>query len=626
VPRSGRMPLGNISSTIVSIWKLAVPYFRSEDRRAGGLLLGAVIGLELAAVGVMVLINQWNARFYNALQDRAWNNFVHELLLFGGLAAVFICVRVYQNYLTQWLQIRWRRWLTSRYLGHWLDGANHYRMQVLGDGADNPDQRIAEDTRMFVELTLGLGIGLLGSIVTLLSFVTILWGLSAQAPLRLLSLNWSIPGYLVWAALAYSFVGTAVTHLIGRSLIRLNFNQQRYEADFRFSLVRVRENAEQIALLKGERAERVGLMERFAKVANNWLAIMSRQKKLTFFTTSFQQVAIVFPYVVASPAYFSGLFQLGGLMQTASAFSSVQSALSFFANSNTYREFAEWRAVIARLKGFDESIAVGRAACANVPVTSTAQDMQINALEVWLPKGESTVAADSIVFAPGDRVLVAGPSGSGKSTLFRAIAGIWPLAVGNVTVPVNAKVMMLPQRPYLPIGSLESAIIYPADLGEFTRARIVAVLHDVGLSNYVERLDETGHWSQQLSLGEQQRLGLARAILHKPDFLFLDEATASLDEAAEAALYRLIEKQLPCTTIISIGHRSTLKIFHKRTLKLLPEGDWYRLYETVSRPAFASLAQASLVPSLSGSRPPNRHYQMEDSNIVILSTMDRRVD
>jgi putative ATP-binding cassette transporter len=263
---------------------------------------------------------------------------------------------------------------------------------------------------------------------------------------------------------------------------------------------------------------------------------MSRQKKLTFFTTSFQQVAIVVPYVVASPGYFAGLFQLGGLMQTASAFSSVQSALSFFANSNTYREFAEWRAVIARLQGFDESIAVGRAACANVPVTSTAQDIRIKALEVWLPKGESTVAADSIVFAPGDRVLVAGPSGSGKSTLFRAIAGIWPLAVGSVTVPLNAKVMMLPQRPYLPIGSLESAIIYPADLGEFTRARIVAVLHDVGLSKYVERLDETAHWGQRLSLGEQQRLGLARAILHKPDFLFLDEATASLDEAAEAAL------------------------------------------------------------------------------------------
>ena len=446
--------MNSFASTLASIWKLAVPYFRSEDRRAGRVLLAAVIALELAAVGITVLINQWNARFYNALQDRAWNTFVHELLVFGGLAAAFICLRVYEIYLTQWLQIRWRRWLTTRYLGHWLNDANHYRMQVLGEGADNPDQRIAEDTRMFVELTLGIGIGLLSSIVTLLSFVAILWGLSAQAPFTLFGINWSIPGYLVWAALIYAVAGTVITHLLGRRLIGLNFNQQRYEADFRFNLVRTRESSEQIALLEGEATERTRLMDRFGAVVTNWLAIMSRQKKLAFFTTGFHQVAIVFPYIVASPAYFAGLFQLGGLMQTASAFASVQSALSFFANSSTYSQFAEWRAVIARLNGFDEAIAAAQTAAITAPIISvtgaTAPDVQIEGLEVRLPKGRSVVAADSIVFTPSDRVLVTGPSGSGKSTLFRAIAGIWPFGAGSVAVPQTAYLMTLPQRLCVP--------------------------------------------------------------------------------------------------------------------------------------------------------------------------------
>ena len=579
--------MSSLASTLASIWKLAVPYFRSEDRRAGRLLLSAVIALELAAVGVTVLINQWNARFYNSLQDRAWDTFVHELLIFGGLATAFICLRVYEIYLTQWLQIRWRRWLTTRYLGHWLNEANHYRMQVLGEGADNPDQRIAEDTRLFVELTLGIGIGLLSSIVTLLSFVAILWGLSAQAPFTLFGISWSIPGYLVWAALVYAVAGTAMTHLLGRRLIGLNFNQQRYEADFRFNLVRARESSEQIALLEGEATERTRLMDRFGAVVTNWLAIMSRQKKLAFFTTGFHQIAIVFPYIVASPAYFVGLFQLGGLMQTASAFGSVQSALSFFANSSTYSQFAEWRAVIARLNGFDEAIGAAQSAAITAPIISvnaraTASDLRIEGLEVRLATGRPIVAADGIVFAPNDRVLVTGPSGSGKSTLLRAIAGIWPFGAGSVAVPLSAYVLTLPQRPYLPIGSLGAAIAYPAPQDTFPRTWLVAVLQDLGLPHFAERLDELAHWNQQLSLGEQQRLGLARAILHAPDFLLLDEATASLDEAAEAACYRLIEERLPCTTIVSIGHRSTLKAFHNRHLELVADGDRHRVQESVS--------------------------------------------
>lgn len=568
-------------STLATIWRLAIPYFRSEDRWPGRALLAAVVAIELTVVAVTVLINQWNARFYNALQDRNWDSFVRELLVFCILAAAFIVLRVYQLYLNQWLQIRWRRWMTAQYVEHWLDGANHYRMQMLGDAADNPDQRIAEDIKQFIELGLFVGVGLLGSIVSLASFVVILWGLSAAAPLTLYGVAWNIPGYLVWAALAYAAAGTLLTHLIGRPLIALNFNQQRYEADFRFNLVRVRENSEQIALLRGETAERGRLLDRFLAVVENWLRIMTRQKRLTFLTAGYSQASVVFPIIVVSPAYFAGHIQLGALTQTASAFNSVQSALSFFVD--TYVRIAEWRAVIERLAGFQTSIASAQAATSrkpNIAVTvAPAKDLRLDGVEVTLPSGKLLVAADGVTIAPHDQVLVTGPSGSGKSTLFRAIAGIWPFGKGKVTVPEGAKAMTLPQRPYLPIGTLSAAIGYPAEPGAFDAARIRELLTAVGLPAMAERIDESAHWNRMLSLGEQQRLGIVRALLHAPDFLFLDEATASLDEPAEAALYKLLHERLPNATIVSIGHRSTLAAFHKRGLRLEREGDVFRVKE-----------------------------------------------
>ena len=346
-----------IASTLATIWRLASPYFYSEDRWAGRILLAAVIATELSIVAINVMLNQWNNRFYNALQDRNWDTFVSELLFFCILAGAYILLAVYQLYLNQWLQIRWRQWMTKAYLGKWLDGANHYRMQLLGDAADNPDQRVAEDIQMFIDRTLTIGIGLLSAMVTLGSFVIILWTLSVAAPLHLFGSEWNIPGYLVWAALIYALIGTYLTHLIGWPLVGLNFNQQRFEADFRFNLVRVRENSEQIALLKGEPAETDRLVQRFNHVVANWLLIMTRTKKLSFFTNAYSQISIVFPYVVVSPAYFAGKMQLGGLMQTASAFNSVQTALSFFIN--VYRSLAEWRSVIQRLDGFSLAVAGG---------------------------------------------------------------------------------------------------------------------------------------------------------------------------------------------------------------------------------------------------------------------------
>lgn len=585
--------------TLAMTWRLTVPYFRSEDRRPGLGLLACVIAIELSLVGINVMLNEWNNRFYNALQNHNWHAFVNELLFFCWLAAAYIVLAVYQLYLNQWLQIRWRRWMTQSLLGHWLSAGNHYRMQLLGDAADNPDQRIAEDINLFVDRTLSIAIGLLGSIVTLLSFVVILWVLSAQTPLHLFGFTVSIPGYLVWAALSYAAIGTLLTHSIGWRLIGLNFQQQRFEADFRYNLVRVRESAEQIALLGGEAAERKQLFGRFGSLVANWFAIMQRQKKLTFFTAGYNQLSIVFPFVVVSPAYFAGAIQLGGLMQTAAAFNSVQGALSFFIT--IYRQLAEWQAVIERLNGFERAIAEARAAgndptAIQVKARAGRNAIEIADLLVRLPNGAPLVEADDIILRAGDRVLVTGPSGSGKSTLFRAIAGVWPCGEGDIIVPKGAHVMMLPQRPYFPVASLAAAVTYPADPKSFGAERLAKAIIAVGLGALVERLEEEAHWNRMLSLGEQQRLGLARAILHAPDYLFLDEATASLDEPAEASLYRLLQQWLPATTIISIGHRATLATFHRRRLSLVRDGNRMHLRESGPRASIHHCDGVALFP------------------------------
>jgi putative ATP-binding cassette transporter len=470
--------------------------------------------------------------------------------------------------------------MTSRYLGQWLHDANHYRMQLRGDAADNPDQRIADDIQLFVNQTLNIVIGLLSSIVTLASFVVILWGLSNAAPLHLFGREFPIPGYLVWGALIYAIFGTALTHWIGKPLINLSFEQQRFEADFRFNLVRVRENAEQIALLRGEGAERDRLSERFGRIVHNWYDIMIRTKRLTAFTASYSQAAVIFPFVLTAPAYFASKIQLGGLMQTASAFGHVQKALSFFVS--IYSSLAEWRAVVARLEGFDMTIEKAarlavRPCAIDITAIGDSDKIDLEQLLVRLPNGTPLVSADRFRVKAHERTLVTGPSGAGKSTLFRAVAGIWPFGSGSIVIPVNAKLMMLPQRPYFPVGTLGDAIVYPAEAGDFNTDRIREVLAAVGLPELNGRLDEVAHWNRMLSLGEQQRLGLARALLHAPQYLFLDEATASLDEPAEARLYRLLAERLPATSIVSIGHRSTLAAFHERKVALTREGELFEL-------------------------------------------------
>jgi vitamin B12/bleomycin/antimicrobial peptide transport system ATP-binding/permease protein len=418
--------------------------------------------------------------------------------------------------------------------------------------------------------------------VTLTSFVVILWGLSAAAPpSHLFGAEFSIPGYLVWAALVYAIFGTVLTQWIGSPLVNLDFEQQQREADFRFNLVRVRENSEQIALMRGEPAERERLLHRFGRVISNWYAIMSRTKRLTAFTQSYAQASVILPYLLVAPAYFAGKLTFGGMTQAADAFDKVYRSLSFFVS--VYRRLAEWRAVVARLDGFEMSIVSSRhlaASPSSVRITADAgKAIELQQLLVRLPDGEPVVAADTITLRNGERTLITGPSGSGKSTLLRAIAGIWPFGDGAVQIPAGTSLMMLPQRPYFPIGPLHAAVVYPAAAGDFDIQRVKQALSDVGLAQLAPRLHEEAHWSRMLSLGEQQRLGVARALLHAPTFLFLDEATASLDEPSEAALYRLLTEKLPATTMVSIGHRSTLDAFHTRKLALVRDGERFALRE-----------------------------------------------
>jgi vitamin B12/bleomycin/antimicrobial peptide transport system ATP-binding/permease protein len=577
------MSVIGLTSTLAAIWRLAIPYFRSEDCWPGRILLTSVIAIELALVGITYLLSVWNERFFNALQDRNWDAFVFELMYFCVLAGASIILAVYQLYLNQWLQIRWRRWLTDHYLENWLAGANHYRMQLLGDAADNPDQRISEDIKLFIDRTLYIGLGLLNATMTLGAFTVRLWVLSEAAPLHLFGAEFAIPGYLVWVALIYALIGTAFTHWIGWPLVTLIFNQQRYEADFRFNLVRVRENSEQIALLAGERVEKARLSERFNRLVGNWISIMQRTKRLTFFTAGYSQVSIVFPYIVVSPAYFAGKVQLGVLTTTASAFNSMQTAMSFFIT--VYRDLAEWNAVIQRLSGFNDAAAAARTAAHTPPVVNVVPIEGRNAialrdLTLRLPSGVPLLTSDNIIIEAGDQVLVTGPSGAGKSTLFRAIAGIWSFGAGRIEVPKNSRLMLLPQRSYFPVGTLGAALAYPAAPNAFDDQRLSEVLLAVGLPALGAQLNEEAHWNRMLSPGEHQRLGIARALLQAPDFLFLDEATASLDEPAEHALYHLLQENLKNTTLVSIGHRATLTAFHRRRLALVREGQTYRVRET----------------------------------------------
>jgi putative ATP-binding cassette transporter len=566
-------------------WRLARPYFAESDERwSAWLLLAAIVVLNLALVGMSVVLNFWNRAFYNTLQDKDWQGFIDLLLTyrvdkegflpgFCAIVALYIVVAVYRTYLNQWLQIKWRRWMTEQYLTAWLGDRAYYRISLEaasgsnGIGTDNPDQRIAEDLRKFIGDSIGrndgilqLGLDLMSNVVTLFSFLGILWGLSG--PLEVFGVN--IPGYMVWVALIYSVLGTWVTHLVGRPLAALNFRQQRVEADFRFALVRLRENVEGIALHDGEAEEHRGLDARFAALAANWWHIMKRTKALNTLVSGFNQIANIFPIVVAAPRFFSGAMALGDLTQTADAFGNVQGAMSWIVTS--YGALAEWSATVERLATFHRAIVAARQDRGGL-VSADSAEYGLSAATLSLPDGQVLVENASLDLRPGQSVVVTGRSGSGKSTLFRALAGIWPFGAGRICHGHGSS-LFLPQRPYIPLGTLRHAVTYPGKAETHADAAVAEALEAVGLAHLVPRLDEEDAWAQRLSGGEQQRLAIARALLARPDWLFLDEATASLDTEAEGKLYALLKERLPTTTLISIAHRPSVAAWHQRHVVL----------------------------------------------------------
>jgi vitamin B12/bleomycin/antimicrobial peptide transport system ATP-binding/permease protein len=566
------------------VWSLAAPYWRSDERRLAWGLLVAIVGLTLGMVYLNVVFNDWYRTFYNALEQRDVDTFWRQMLIFCGLAVVYIVGAIYRLYLTQMLEMRWRAWLTDRYVSSWLSNQLYYRLELQNAGTDNPDQRIAEDLRNFTINTLSLSLGLLGSVVTLGSFVVILWGVSGPLTFTLGEMEITIPGYMVWGAILYAIVGSILTHYIGRHLIGINFRQERFEADFRFSLVRLRENAEGVALYRGERSEQGHLRRRFDAIQANWGELMRYTKRLTGFTAGYNQAAIIFPFLLGAPRYFAGEIPLGGLLQISNAFRQVEDSLSWFINA--YARLADWKASVDRLITFHDALdrltseaahsegrngAVAATQPGGIKVRSHAEPvLRAEGLSLALPNGRSIVEDATFAVERGDRVLVSGPSGCGKSTLFRAVAGIWPFGQGTVTLPEDANVLFLPQKPYIPIGTLRDAVAYPATGSTFDDDAIREALAAVKLAGLAERLDEAQNWSMQLSGGEQQRLAVARALLHHPDWLFLDEATSALDAANEEHIAGLLRERLADSTIVSIAHHPTGDAPQDLTIELRP--------------------------------------------------------
>jgi len=594
------------SAFVKRVWALSAPYFRSDEKWKARGLLAAIVLLNLASVYMLVLLNEWNRVFYDALQNKDQAVFWQQLGRFTYLAFVLIIIAVYRFYLTQLLQVRWRAWMTADYLKRWLADHAFYSLELARFSgrpeatSDNPDQRIQEDINLFTTYTVSLSMGLLNAVVTLISFVGILWGLSGNFAFTLAGSSYSIPGFMVWMALLYCMAGSLITHFIGRPQIKLNFEQQRYEANFRHHMVRVREYSESIALDKGEQVERSHLDGRFSSVLSNYLKLIKKQKNLIWFTSFFGQAAIIFPFLVAAPRFFSGAIQLGELMQIASAFGRVQDALSWFVDN--YASLASWRATTDRLTSFEDNliataeqirvqVAAKIIATPDYPVTPGG--LVARNLAIELPNGQVLLEQLELSAAPGDRVLLKGPSGSGKSTLFRAFAGIWPFSKGQTHLPAGA--MFIPQRPYFPGGSLRDALAYPQPASAYSDAALQQALTDALLPKLCSRLDDQDAWSQKLSGGEQQRLAIARVLLKKPQWIFADEATAALDEVAEKTLYEKLQAHIQSVKggMLSIAHRPTVAAFHNRqwALEKTPNNEpdsaapLYQLSQTDLKPA-----------------------------------------
>lgn len=549
----------------MDVWYLTKSYWQSEEKKKAFLLLTCIIALTFGVVFMLVQLNTWNNSFYCALQNYDAEKISSELIHFSWLAAIYIILAVYSYYLQQTLILHWRRWLTTRFIDIWLQNKTYYNLQMFGKDTDNPDQRISEDVRQFVEMTLGFAIGILKSLCTFISFVFILYQLSGPLSFSFMGKTWTIHGYMLWASLLYSILGTYITHVVGRKLVKLNFIQQRYEADFRFSMIRLRESAESVAFYRGEAQEGRVFKNRFKLLLDNFWQLVNKQKQLVFLNSGYSQIAIIFPFVVAMNRYLAKEVSLGGLMQVASAFGRVQDSLSYFVDM--YSSIAQWQAVVMRLTYFGRHMheVSQQAEQFHVERFATSEAVSVEQMQVNLP--DDTVLLQDINFnlQPGRNVLIKGVSGSGKSTLLRALAGIWPFVTGKINLPKTEELMFIPQKPYIPLGSLREALLYPGNK-PLSDEELLYLLDLCQIGYLRDKLDLVADWSHVLSVGEQQRLAFVRAHIQEPKWLFLDEATSALDEDTEAAMYALLAERLRQTTLVSIGHRSTLNKYHELML------------------------------------------------------------